>query len=120
MTMNIDYAATLIGLKTIPEQSGKTDICKAVNWEINFFDTTYPEKVWSVAGVETLLDTETIPADFVEFADLTQQQILQWCLDHHGGNSFLDELLTYHESELLKKYQLRDMEDKDISAIQES
>ena len=58
--MHIDYAATLVALKTIPEQDGKTDICKVVQWEINFFETTYPEQVWSVAGVETVLDTDAL------------------------------------------------------------
>ena len=119
MTMNIDYEATLVALKTLPEQESKTDICKVVRWEINFFDTTYPEQVWSVAGVETILDTDDLSDSFVEFSDLTQQQILQMALDHHGGNKFLDELLPHHEEELLRKMALRDVEEKDVTEIQE-
>ena len=90
--MHIDYAATLIALKTIPEQGGKTNICKVVQWEINFFDTTYPQQVWSVASVETILNTDTLSDSFIEFNSLTQQQILQMALDYHGGDSFLDSL----------------------------
>lgn len=119
MTMNIDYAATLVALRTIPEQDGKTDVCKYLQWEINFFDTTYPTEVWSVAAVETILDTDTLPDSFVEFSDLTQQQILQMALDHHGGNKFLDELLPHHEGVLLQKFMLKDVEDKDVAEIQE-
>ena len=117
--MNIDYAATLIALRTIPEQDGKTDVCKHLQWEINFFDTTYPTEVWSVAAVETVLDTDDLPNSFVEFSDLTQQQILQMALDHHGGNAFLDELLPHHEEHLLKRFALMDLEDKDVAEIQE-
>lgn len=119
MTMNIDYAATLVALRTIPEQDGKTDVCKHLQWEINFFDTTYPTEVWSVAGVETILDTDALPDSFVEFSDLTQQQILQMALDHHGGDKFLDELLTHHEEYLLKRFSLMDTEDRDVTEIQE-
>ena len=119
MTMNIDYAATLVALRTIPEQDGKTDVCKHLQWEINFFDTTYPTEVWSVAGVETVLDTDDLPDSFVEFSDLTQQQILQMALDHHGGDKFLDELLTHHEEYLLKRFSLMDTEDRDVTEIQE-
>ncbi len=117
--MHIDYAATLVALKTIPEQDGKTDICKLVQWEINFFETTYPDQVWSVASVETILDTDTLSDSFVEFSDLTQQQILQMALDHQGGDSFLDSLMPYHEEELQKKFDLKDIEEKDITEIQE-
>jgi len=117
--MHIDYAATLVALKTIPEQDGKTDICKVVRWEINFFETTYPEQVWSVAGVETVLNTDALPDSFVAFSDLTQQQILQMALDHQGGDSFLSELMTYHEEELQNKMALKDVEEKDVSEIQE-
>jgi hypothetical protein len=117
--MHIDYAATLIALKTLPEQDGKTDICKLVRWEINFFDTTYPQQVWSVAGVETILNTDTLSDSFVEFANLTQQQILQMALDQEGGDSFLDSLMPFHEQELLRKMALKDVEEKDVSEIQE-
>lgn len=117
--MHIDYAATLVALKTIPEQDGKADICKVIRWEINFFETTYPEQVWSVAGVETVLDTDALSDSFVPFSDLTQQQILQMALDHQGGDSFLDSLMPYHEEELQKKMALKDVEEKDVSEIQE-
>jgi len=117
--MNIDYQATLIDLKTIPEQDGHTDICKEVRWEINFFDTTYPDDVWSVAAVETVLDTDELPTSFISYSDLTQQQILQWALDHHGGNEFLGKLLEHHEDHLLRKFNSVGLEDKDISEIQE-
>lgn len=40
-------------------------------------------------------------------------------LDHQGGDSFLDELLPYHEAELQKKFDLKDIEEKDITEIQE-
>ena len=117
--MHIDYAATLVALKTLPEQNGKTDICKVVRWEINFFDTTYPEQVWSVAGVETVLNTDTLSNSFIEFDNLTQQQIVQMALDHEGGSSFLDSLMPFHEEELQKKMALKDVEEKDVSEIQE-
>lgn len=118
--MNIDYAATLVTLKTIPEQDGKTDICKVVRWEINFFDTTYPEQVWSVAGLETILDTDSLPDSFVEFGDLTQQQILQMALDQQGGDEFIDEFLRpHHEAELEVKMALKDVEEKDVTEIPE-
>jgi len=117
--MHIDYAATLVALKTIPEQDGKTDVCKVVQWEVNFFDTTYPEQVWSVAGVETVLNTETLPNMFVEYSDLTQQQILQMALDHQGGDAFLSELMAYHEDELQVKMSLKDLQGKDVTVIPE-
>ena len=104
MNMNIDYEAKLLELKTIPEQDGKTDICKVVAWEIKFFDTTYSDEVCSLAQVDTKLDTDTLSDSFVEFSDLTQQRVLQMVLDHHGGNAFLDELLPYHEANLLKQF----------------
>lgn len=117
--MHIDYSATLISLKTIPEQDGKQDICKQVVWEIKFFETTYPDQVWSVASIDTILDTDTLSDSFVEFADLTQQKILQMALDHQGGDSFLDQLMEIHEPYLLSKYALRDTEEKAIADIQE-
>ena len=118
--MNIDYAATLIALKTISEQDEKTDICKVVTWEINFFDTNYPDQVWSVAGLETILDTDSLPDSFVEFGDLTQQQILQMAFDQQGGDEFIDEhLRPYHEAELAVKMALKDVEEKDVTEIPE-
>lgn len=116
--MNIDYIATLAALKTIPEQDGKTNICKWVRWEINFFETTYPDQVWSVAGLETILDTESLSDSFVDFSDLTQQQILQMALDQQGGDAFIDEFLRpHHEAELGVKMSLKDVEEKDIIEI---
>ncbi|MBT8449408.1 MAG: hypothetical protein KJO69_06940 [Gammaproteobacteria bacterium] len=117
--MNIDYAATLLTLKTIPEQDGKTDICKAVAWQIKFFDTTYPDSVLSIAEIETVLNTDTLPENFVEYSQLTHQQILQWTLDHEGGTDFLSELMRYHEGELLRQFDQAGLEIKDIEGIAE-
>lgn len=116
--MNIDYAATLVALKTFPEQDGKTDICKWVRWEINFFETTYPDQAWSVAILETILDTDSLSDSFVEFGDLTQQQILQMAFDQQGGDEFIDEFLRpHHEAEITVKMALKDVEEKDVTKI---
>ena len=40
-------------------------------------------------------------------------------LDYHGGDSFLDSLLAVHEAELQQKMLLKDVEEKDVSEIQE-
>ena len=69
--------------------------------------------------METVLDTDELPTSFISYSDLTQQQILQWALDHHGGNEFLGKLLEHHEDHLLRKFNSVGLEDKDISEIQE-
>lgn len=117
--MHIDYAATLISLKTIPSQDGKTDICKHVIWEVQFFETTYPDTVWSIASIETVLDTDTLSSGFIEFSNLTHQQIVQWALDKQGGDPFLTELLEGHKDYLQHQYDFKDLESKDISTLAE-
>jgi hypothetical protein len=102
--MHIDYTASIDQTKVIPEQGGFENIVKKVIWEITFFDTENPESVQSVARVETFLDTDSINADtFVQWESLTQQSVLQKCLDSHGGTAFLDELLNNGHHQMLEQ-----------------
>jgi hypothetical protein len=119
--MHIDYEATLIAIKTIPTQGSESNICKKVYWEVRFFETTYPDSVWSVARVETTLNTDTLADPFTAYADLTQQQVLQWSLNSHGGDEFLTELLAEgHEELMARQYADVSLQDADLSSMAES
>jgi hypothetical protein len=119
--MHIDYAATLVAIKTIPVQGSETNICKKVYWEVRFFETTHPESVFSIAQVESHLDTDALADPFTAFPELTQQQVLQWSLDAQGGDQFLTELLAAgHEERMARQFDDIGLLDADLSSMAES
>ena len=115
--MNIDYEAKLLELYTIPEQDGETNIVKKVTWKVEFFDTDFRRAVNSHAEIVTYLNTDTLAADFVSYDALTQQAVLQLCLDHEGGSEFLEYLEGVHESNLALQYADRNLTIRPVAEL---
>jgi len=102
--MNIDYEAKVLEIFVIPEQGGQNNIVKKVTWRVTFFDPDFRRTVMTQAKILTYLDTDTLSDSFVDYSLITQSQILQLCLDHEGGSSFLQNLQGLHEPVLQSQY----------------
>lgn len=95
--MNVEYTAELREVGLIPEQVGFSNIVKKIIWSITFFDSEDPENIFSVATIETYLNTESIDEEaFVAWENITQTEIVQFALEEMGGQSFVDDLKQNH------------------------
>ena len=118
--MNIDYEAKISELYTTNEIPGWDDVVKKVVWEIEFFDLDFRRSVNVTALVITQLNTEDLVDTFVAYSELTQQQILQYCLDQEGGSGFLEYLQSVHASALAQQYSDRHLTLRPINEVQVS
>jgi len=62
-----------------PEYEGEADVVFAVHWRLNATDGTYNGSAYGSIGLT--LDPD---ADFVSFADLTEEQVIGWVQDALG------------------------------------
>ncbi|MDC1437136.1 hypothetical protein N8303_07845 [Gammaproteobacteria bacterium] len=102
--MNIDYEAKILEIYTIPEQDGRENVVKKVLWQVEFFDADFRRAVNSLGQICTYLNTGTLSDSFIDYSGITQQQVLQLCLDHEGGSDFLEHLQGAHEADLSAQY----------------
>src|SRR6056300_579539 len=94
----IDYTTELTGVEAFPELDGKSNVIKVVRWAIKFFDTAHPD-AFSVAGIETLLDTSDL-TDFQPFDQLTKAEVLAWAEGVADLPALVAELQPFHEARL--------------------
>jgi hypothetical protein len=62
-----------------PEYEGEADVVFAVHWRLDATDGTYAAGAYGSIGLT--LDPD---ADFVSFADLTEEQVIGWVQDAMG------------------------------------
>ena len=60
-------------LNCYPQAEGQTDVVFTVHWRLTGTDGTYSGTVYSTCGVTYVAGTPYTP-----YADLTQNQVLQW------------------------------------------
>lgn len=118
--MNIDYEAKILEICTIPEQDGQTNIVKKVTWQVVFFETDFRRAVNSTAQIVSRLNTDILASDFVSYDSLTQEAVLQLCLDHEGGSAFLESLESHHESTLAVQYADRNLTNRPVAELAQS
>ncbi len=102
--MHIDYTTNIEELKIQSECNGYSNVVRKVLWSITFFDTENPIEVTSVGTIETLLPTDNLGDNgYIEFEDITHQDILDMCLKDAGEAEFLDKLLEGGHAEMLER-----------------
>ena len=115
--MTIDYTSELklVGCVTNEDFA---DVVKYVEWEIHFFETSFPDN-HSIGLVKTELDVDAITAEsFVAFSDVTKANIVEWALAKQGGTDFLDSLLEGgHSGNLEEMFRVSQYTQKDIDLI---
>jgi hypothetical protein len=67
------FTWTVSKLDCYPQVEGQTDVVFTVHWRLTGTDGTYSGTVYSTCGVTYEAGTPYTP-----FADLTQEQVLQW------------------------------------------
>jgi hypothetical protein len=77
--MAITNTWTVSQLDCYPEYEGEQDVVFACHWRLNATDGTYNGSAYGSIGLT--LDPD---ADFVSFADLTEEQVIGWVQDALG------------------------------------
>ena len=77
--MAISYLWNVQQMDCYPEYEGEADVVFAVHWRLNATDGTYSGSAYGSIGLT--LDPD---ADFVSFADLTEEQVIGWVQDALG------------------------------------
>lgn len=103
----IDYKLYLHRVEVLPTVGSVSNVVKRVIWAIEFFDSEYPEICRSIAGVETLLETEYLTNaaytnNFIAIEDLSHSQIIEWCFTMQGGEAFIEEIRPVHEANIFE------------------
>jgi hypothetical protein len=102
--MNIKF--TITKAMTRPHVNGLADVIGKVFWEVTFEQDGLKSK-----GVgETVLDAPTSES-FVEFAQLTEQQIIDWVIAKEGGEAFVNMLTGIHNPILERLAQERGLQE---------
>ncbi len=91
--MNITYKLYEVGV--LPNIGAHQNVVARVRWGIEYEDGG---AVSSAAG-ESLLQIADL-SNFTPIEQLTREQVLDWAFASHGGDSFLQELLTYHTQQV--------------------
>ena len=78
--MAITYTWSVDSMDTAPSEDGLTDVVKTVHWRANAEEVvgeeTYTATVYSSDGVG-----DPTPDNFVDYADLTEADVLAWVWD---------------------------------------
>ena len=78
--MAITYNWVVDSMDTAPSEDGLTDVVKTVHWRANAEDVvgedTYTATVYGSVGVG-----DPTPDNFVDYADLTEADVLAWVWD---------------------------------------
>jgi len=78
--MAITYNWVVDSMDTAPSEDGLTDVVKTVHWRANAEDAvgedTYTATVYGSVGVG-----DPTPDNFVDYADLTEADVLAWVWD---------------------------------------
>lgn len=94
----ISYNLILKSVSVYPLLGNYENVVKRVIWNIEFFDTEYPD-VKSVGSVDTMLNTDDINS-FIEIENLTNDDILIWALETQGDQDFINSIQSFHEERL--------------------
>jgi len=91
--MNISYKLYEVGV--LPTLKNLQNVVARVRWGIEYEE----DGITSCAAGESLLDTDNIE-NFVPINELSREQVLDWAFQVHGGQKFLNQLLTYHTEQI--------------------
>jgi hypothetical protein len=75
-----------------PGAGNLTNVVGKVSWEVVFERNGLESKGFG----DTLLDAPAAPS-FVEYDQLSEQQLIDWVLAKEGGQQFIDMLTAIHE-----------------------
>ena len=75
--MATTYKWKVIALYCKPSYEGKTNVIETVHWRCDANDGTFNASTYSTCNLE--YDTES---EFIEYADLTEEQIFEWVWSH--------------------------------------
>jgi hypothetical protein len=82
-------------VQVFENKNGYPNVIGLVRWAIHF----ERESLVSVAGVETMLETNNIQ-NFTPIEQLTREQVLDMAYTAQGGAGFLATIQPYHEEDL--------------------
>jgi len=87
--MNIKYDWVVESLTCFPQEDGKTDVVFLVGWRCSATDGTYSS---SLPGSVNVIFTPGQP--FTPYADLTQDQVLNWIWDGRINKTDIEAVLA--------------------------
>lgn len=90
-----------------PEFNGDKNVLARVIWSIEFEDEGYT----SMAEVITIIDQDATPGLLID--ELTDEQILEICLNQEGGKEWMDYLTNTH------RVQIAEMKFNDLIEVYE-
>jgi hypothetical protein len=91
--MNITYKLYEVGV--LPTVGGHQNVVARVRWGIEYEESG----VVSMAAGESLLNVNDIQS-FIPIEQLSREQVIDWAFATHGGDSFLQTMLTYHTQQV--------------------
>ena len=96
----IDISYEILGLYVYPQKDELANVVGKVQLR-----TTFSRNGVSVDGrLEAILDTDNIDHEsFIAVTDLDAETVAGWAIAAHGGEDFLDNLKTAHDSLLAEK-----------------
>ena len=71
--MAIEYTWKIANLECAPAEDGNTNVVKTVHWRCEATDGEYAASSYGTCGLDE------VTGDFVEFAELTEADVLAWC-----------------------------------------
>jgi ABC-type Fe3+ transport system permease subunit len=91
--MSNTYTWLVESIDCYPQAEGQTDVAFNVHWRANSTDGTHNATIYSTCGV-----TYVAGSPFTPFAQLTQQQVLEWiwasAVDQTATQTALDTMIA--------------------------
>jgi len=91
--MSTTYTWLVESIDCYPTSEGQTDVAFTIHWRANATDGTHNATIYSTCGV-----TYVAGSPFTPFAQLTQQQVLEWIwasgVDQTATQTALDTMIA--------------------------
>lgn len=93
--MSTTVTPKLHAVHVFENKDGHANVIGMVQWAVEFQQGDFVSR----AGIETFLDVSDL-SNFVPIEQVTREQVLAWAFAAQGGDSFIENIRPYHESDI--------------------
>ena len=86
--MAIEYTLKIANLECAPTEDENTNVVKTVHWRCEATDGEYAASSYGTCGLGE------VTGDFVEFAELTEADVLAWCYAANVNQEYTEAALA--------------------------